>query len=125
MIVGFTCENEFTFFSKKIIQQKPKQWSSPASIYWFKVNNETTRTMWEICSKFNSQKPQRHKNDDNLLFTIYLQSITLLSIHSRICYTSQGAVVLELYCKHGVAVNLKRIADWNMKINFNSLHLTS
>ena len=44
-----TCENEFTFFSKKRKLGKQKQGSSPAGIYLFKANNGNTGTMCEIC----------------------------------------------------------------------------
>ena len=58
--VLFSC-NFFNFSGKTIVISKNiGQWSYPADIYLFKVNNRYTKTVREICSKLIIKTPVRH-----------------------------------------------------------------
>ena len=53
----------FKIFTRTVyaVNLATKSHGVPASIYWFKVNNENTRTMCQICSKLTIKTPERRR----------------------------------------------------------------
>ena len=52
-------------------------WNYPAGIYFFKVNNENTRTMCEICSKLTTTKtPERSHWRRSGVFVVNFEQIS-------------------------------------------------
>ena len=48
----------------------------PMSIYLFKVNNQNTRVIYEICSELTRKTPERHQRECSGVFIINFKQIS-------------------------------------------------